>query len=105
MYTLEEIDAMIAAAFGAGCAGLPLEVKTWQRLGDIPMGYDGYAVPSVNHAQNEAERGVSVADQEWLDSFAGLWMQETSNRPLIAFRGIQVGYGSDGEPVVLPVEE
>ncbi len=93
-----------AAAFGAGYRGLPFEVKTWRRYGPIPLGHDGYAAPSVNHADGETELGVSTADKAWEQSIRGTFAQCRS-RKVVEFHGVQVGIGSDGEPVVLPVQE
>ena len=91
-----------AAAFGAGYLGYEWQVQTWQRYGDIPIGYDGYAAPSMNHADNSPELGVSVAAGGWENS---ILREYVIDRPIVTFRGIQVGHGGDGEPVVLPVQE
>lgn len=93
------------AAFRAGKNGLPFEVKTWMRYGPIPVGPDGYAERSCNHANNEPEYGVSVADDDWLNSLRGQISHNRRNQKPVYFAGLQVGYGSDGEPVILPVKE
>ena len=92
-----------ASAFRAGLNNIPFEIKQWTRYGKLPMGDDGFVARSVNHAQGEPEYGVSVTDQEWETSLRGQ-ISECRNRKAITFYGIQVGYGSDGEPVVLPIK-
>lgn len=111
------------AAFEAAKEGFPFEIKTWMRFGDIPAGEDGFAGQSQKKIIGSKiifERGVSVADKFWtaklnnylfpnystphelfqnLFSIAGLLY-----RPVVNFPGLQVGYGHDGEAVVLPVE-
>lgn len=94
-----------AGAFNAGRTGLPFEIKTFKRYGSIPVGSDGYAVPSNNFRDGEPERGVSTADDEWESSFAGQISKARRVREVVYFEGLQVGYGSDGEPVVLPVRD
>lgn len=94
-----------SAAFNAGRKGLPFEINTYKRFGAINVGPDGYAVPSRNHADNIYELGVSVADEDWKKSLRGqISIIEYGNTPIIEFTGLHVGYGSDGEKVVLPVE-
>ena len=92
-----------AAAFGAGQQGIEFEIRRWRRYGDIPTDREGWAAPSINHADNEAERGVSVATREWERSIRGQFARCRA-RKLVRFWGLQVGWGSDGEPVVLPVK-
>lgn len=94
-----------AAAFNAGRTGLPFAIKTWKRFGPIPVGSDGYVMPSHNFKDDEPERGVSVADEEWEASFAGQISKARQVREAVYFEGLQVGYGSDGEPVVLPIKD
>ena len=48
---------------------------------------------------------MSTADDEWEASFAGQISKARQVRKAVYFEGLQVGYGSDGEPVVLPVED
>jgi len=95
------------AAFKAGWSPNNFEflIKKWKRYGDIPVGSDGYAERSFNHAQGEPEYGVSVADEEWENSIRGQISEARQTRKVVYFIGLQVGYGSDGEPVVLPVRE
>lgn len=92
------------AAFRAGKNGLPFEIKTWMRYGPIPAGPDGYAERSRNHADGDPEHGVSVADDDWLNSLRGNISQCRHKRKPVYFTGLQIGYGSDGEPVVLPIK-
>jgi len=94
-----------AAAFRAGKNGFPFEIKAWKRYGLVPVGSDGFAERSCNHADNNPEYGVSAADEEWENSLRGQISQCRHNRKPVHFTGIQVGYGSDGEPVVLPVKK
>lgn len=93
------------AAFKAGKKGLPFKIKEWKRYGNIPMGSDGYAERSINHADNEPEDGVSAISEEWENSLRGQISINCHKRDIITFTGLQVGYGSDGEPVVLPVKQ
>ena len=96
------------AAFRAGWSAnnFAFEIKEWKRYGEIPIGPDGYAERSINHADNQPEHGVSVTCPEWENSVAGQWYLGIGKaREAITFTGLQVGYGSDGEPVVLPVEK
>jgi hypothetical protein len=91
-----------AAAFRAGLNNIPFEIKEWKRYGTLPVGDDGFAARSVNHADGEPEYGVSVADKEWENSLRGK-ISQCSKRKSVSFFGIQVGFGSDDEPVVLPI--
>jgi hypothetical protein len=94
------------AAFAAGHSGYEFKIETYKRYGYIPMGSDGFSAPSVNHASNEQEWGVSVATPEWENNFAGLSCITAMGKkaPVIYFTGLHVGHGSDGEPVVLPIK-
>ena len=100
-----EVDCWEAtAAFRAGLNNIPFEIKEWKRYGSLPVGDDGFVARSVNHAEGEPEYGVSVADQEWDNSLRGR-ISQCRTRKAISFYGIQVGFGSDDEPVVLPIKQ
>lgn len=92
-----------AAAFRAGLNNIPFEIKEWKRYGDLPIGDDGFVARSINHAECQPEYGVSVADQEWDNSLRGQ-ISQCRTRKTVTFFGIQVGFGSDDEPVVLPIK-
>lgn len=106
---LHQCDMTAAAVFGGYYkvndrwnADFAVEEKTWRRLGNIR--YDelaGCYCSSWNHAEGKRELGVSVMDEEWEASFHGKWMA-AEDRDVYEFSGIQVGWGSDGEPVVIP---
>lgn len=91
------------ALLHAGFAGYIFDIIDCVRYGDIPVDYDGYPVQSMNYADNELERGVSIASPDWEKTISAMFIK--SDRPIINFKGIVVGYGSDGEPVVVPVKQ
>jgi hypothetical protein len=98
-----EVDCWEAAgAFRVGFWGNPFDIRQWKRYGNMPVNADGWVTPSINHADNEPELGVSVADDEWEASFRGQ-ISKCRRRKVVYFEGLMVGYGSDGEPVVLPL--
>lgn len=75
------------------------EEKTWRRYGDIQ--YDNLSrdfVPSYNHAEQHLEGGVSVIDTDWENTVSA----QCFHGDIYEFRGIQVSWGSDGEPLVIP---
>lgn len=65
------------------------------RFGFAPE--EGY---SINHANGLTERGVSMYDVEDRDHKYGHIM----DRPLVWYRGISAGWGSDYEPLATDLE-
>lgn len=67
------------------------EEKTWYRYGNIPESYR-----SINYTENKGEMGVSVYSTPKGSSpfFA--------DREIYTGKGRQVGWGSDGEPIIIP---
>jgi len=88
-------------SFDMGFNGVGWEVKSYERLGDVPAG------PSYNYMDQRPEKGVSVVTDEWKNTIHGaFFMAKYGNRPVTKFHGVFVGhYGGDGEPLVLPVKE
>ena len=75
------------------------EEKTWRRYGNVK--YDELSrdfVPSFNHAEQRLEGGVSVIDADWEHTVSAQFF----GGDIYEFRGIQVSWGSDGEPLVIP---
>lgn len=103
-----EIDCWeAAAAFRAGFYKYGFIIKNYERFGAVPVGQDGYAVPSVNHAQGESECGVSVITEDWLNSLTGqVSVAEFAidGTQKVSVSGLKVGYGSDGEICILPIK-
>jgi hypothetical protein len=101
-----EIDCWEAcAAFRAGYKKYKFEILTYERFGDVGIGIDGYAIPSKNYMTNEYEDGVSVIDNDWATSIRGqVSIIEYGKTKKVKVSGLHVGYGSDGEIVILPVE-
>ena len=91
-------------AFEIGFKGRPFVVETFQRIGDLPEGYDGWVAPSSNYADDTQESGVSVMDDEWLRTVSAMFFLAQSKK-VITVRGIRCGTGSDGEPIILPVKD
>ena len=85
--------------------GFSLEEKIWYRYGDCPENpdpvFEGQYTCSWNKMGNCQESGISVLNKEYIDSIFGAFLYH-SGRPLYAVRGIQVGWGNDGEPVIIP---
>lgn len=78
--------------------------KTWERYGDI--NYDEMAdeyYPSWNYATEIAENGISVIDTEWEQTVSAMFISAKKTKYRVV--GIQCGWGSDGEPVVIPTSE
>ena len=83
-------------AFELGYQGQPWEVQTYERFGMVPNG------PSRNHADDSQESGVSVISDDWMRTLSA---QFIATRERVSFRGVNTGNrGSDGEPLVLPVD-
>lgn len=103
-----EIDCWEAcAAFRAGYKNYKFEIITYERYGDVGVGTDGYAIPSKNYMTNEYEDGVSVIDDEWAASVRGqvsIIEYKAEKAKKIKVSGLHVGFGSDGEIVILPIE-
>ena len=82
-----------------------LDEKIWYRFGKCPENpdpiYEGQYTCSWNKMGNCQENGISVLNKEYVDSIFGAMLYH-SGRPLYAVRGIQVGRGQDGEPVIIP---
>ena len=101
----ETTDWEAAAAFRAGLKGLDFEIKVWKRYGPVPVDpLTGFAAKSRNFADGELEYGVSTATEEWENSLRGKISDARRKRKPVYFRGLQVGWGSDGEAVVLPIK-
>lgn len=78
--------------------------KTWERIG-CPR-YDETADeyrPSYNFRDNRNELGLSVIDDEWTTRINYAWWQDSiAQRGMWVIKGVQCGWGSDGEPVIIP---
>lgn len=56
---------------------------------------------SYNYRDNKPERGLSLAQEQGRDPIASsMWFDD---RKAYEYRGIKVGYGSDGETIILPL--
>lgn len=86
-------------AKGKWTTDFTLEEKVWHRYGDVR--YDnnsGDFCSSVNHSEQRKENGVSVMDEDWKRTVsAGFFKGD-----VYEVRGIQVAWGSDGEPLIVP---
>ncbi len=109
-YELPEYPLQLAAFFKAGFykEKIDFEPKTWFRIGEPRVCWEGnYYEHSHNFAEDRAERGVSVISSEWLHSFKSVFFGAHDNDKLCArgiykIKGILVGTGGDGEPVIYP---
>jgi hypothetical protein len=68
--------------------------RIFYRLGRLPPGDR-----SKNYATGDWEDGVSAYFTPEPNAFSGLFLL---GRPWYRGRGIQVGWGSDGEPLIIP---
>lgn len=106
LYDLYSCDSIGNAVFGgfAKAQGkwttdFNIEEKTWRRYGNVQ--YDEMTrdfVSSFNHAEQRKENGVSVIDRDW----EGTVSAQFFGGDIFEFKGVQVSWGSDGEPLVVP---
>lgn len=104
--TLHQCDSIANAVFGGynkargkWTTDFSTEVKTWRRFGNVQ--YDEMAgdfCSSFNHAEGRKEKGVSVMDEDWKNTVSAQFF----SGDIYEFEGIQVAWGSDGEPLVIP---
>ena len=82
-----------------------LEEKTWERFGmpRIDYDYDTYIV-SHNYKDDHAEPGLSVMDDNWKNTY-GYFESVAKGEKIYEINGIQIGWGSDDEPVIIPTSE
>lgn len=75
--------------------------KIWYRIGDVKYDYNWEDFcPSYNYRDDCSEMGVSVIDKDWLSSVSAQFFDTSAG--IYELIGIQVAWGSDGEPVVIP---
>ena len=110
-YNFPWCDAAYAAgkdiAAGRWIVDFNLTEKTWERIGCPPYDYnwDTYC-RSWNHRDSDWEFGLSVMDDDWKQRINYAWWKDSiPERGLWEVKGIQIGWGSDGEPVIIPTSE
>lgn len=94
---------VLQAAYNLGWTKTEIDwtVQACERLGYLPV-----AARSHNYASDTSEVGVSVTDcGDDHDGSRGACMF-MGDRPVVKFHGVKIDRrGSDGEPLVLPVDE
>lgn len=87
---------------------LTAEEQVFFRIGEpaVNGGADQYA-PSTNFAEQKAEAGVSVVTPSWLHSLKSVFFgahddDKLAARGVYAIKGVVIGYGGDGEPLIYP---
>ena len=78
--------------------------KEWERfsLPRIDNRYNEY-ITSYNYRDDYAEAGISVIDENYKKTIGYIYFSSTEK--LYKIKGIQVGFGSDNEPVIIPTSE
>jgi len=89
-------------ARGRWAKDLSLEEKTWERFGlpRINYNYNTYVV-SHNYRDDQAEPGISVMNDNWKNTY-GYFESLAKGEKIYTIKGIQIGWGSDDEPVIIP---
>jgi len=81
-----------------------IEEKTWRRIGEPkydPLREDWIA--SRNYRDGINELGISVMDADWEKTVSAAFIKTSAaERGIYEMKGIQIGWGSDGEPVIVP---
>lgn len=79
------------------------EEKTWKRIGEPTYDtfYEDWSC-SRNFAEQKNESGVSVMDDNWGNTVSGMFIKtQAESRGIYEMKGIQVAWGSDGEPLIV----
>lgn len=110
-FEMWEIDSNAIEFVKMGYEGRTLpEEKTYYRIGEPRINhYNGTYYNSHNFADDKQESGISVVTTEWLQSlksvFFGAHNDDTLKaRGIYKIRGIQIGIGGDGEPLIYAVD-
>ena len=82
-----------------------LEEKEWERFGlpNVDRNYNEYTV-SYNYKDDYTEPGLSVMNDAWKETY-GYFESLAKGEKIYKIKGIQIGWGSDGEPVIIPTSE
>lgn len=105
-YTPDEC-AIIGAFFDADV--IDAAERVFYRIGEPTVNQGGYYLPSWNSAEDKREIGVSVITLEWLHSLKsvlfGAHDEDTlRTRGVYRITGVLIGYGGDGEPLIIPTQ-
>lgn len=100
-------SAIIGEFFDAGVTDVT--EHTFLRIGEPQINQGVYYMPSWNSAEDRREIGVSVITLEWLHSLKsvlfGAHDDETlRSRGVYRITGVVIGYGGDGEPLIVPTK-
>ncbi len=93
------------AGHDRGLNEFELVEKEWHRFGkpNYDERYEEY-ICSLNHRDKYFEKGISVIDEDYEKTF-GYHMFLAKGTKKYALKGIQIGWGSDGEPVIIPTSK
>lgn len=81
------------------------KIETFCRFGAIPRNdVTGYPEQSFNSTDMTRERGLSVADSGYLETWEGRMLSAERDTHKIEVSGIAIGHGSAGEVVIIPVD-
>lgn len=101
-----EQEAYKVLLCGAANRNVSLEEKTYYHIGALEEDeYFSLYRPSYNYADDRFEEGVSVVTLKWLHSIKSIfWGAEERIKSwgVYKFKGVQIGFGGDDEPVVYP---
>ena len=107
---LWELDSHAVEFIKMGYNGETPEEKVYYRIGEPRINhYNGTYYDSHNFADDTQENGISVVTTEWLHSvksvFFGAHTDEILNsRGVYKIRGIEIGKGGDGEPLIYAMD-
>jgi hypothetical protein len=79
--------------------------KSWERFGmpNIDRYTDEY-IASYNYRDERGENGISVIDDDYKNTI-GYHSFLAKGTTLYIISGVQIGWGSDGEPIIIPTSE
>ena len=107
IFAYGEEKAMLLEAFMKN-PELKAEERVFFRIGEptLKRGAFQYA-PSTNFAEQKSETGVSVVTPAWLNSLKSVFFgahddSKLAARGVYAIKGVVIGYGGDGEPLIYP---
>lgn len=107
---LWELESHAVEFIKMGYNGETPEEKVYYRIGEPKINhYSGTYYDSHNFATDAKENGISVVTAEWLHSvksvFFGAHTEEVLKaRGVYKIRGIEIGKGGDGEPLIYAVD-
>ncbi len=107
---LWELDSHAVEFIKMGYNGETPEEKVYYRIGEPRINhYNGTYYDSHNFADDTQENGISVVTTEWLHSvksvfFGALTDEILNSRGVYKIRGIEIGKGGDGEPLIYAMD-